>query len=512
MPIILICIAFLLGIILAEEAPGAICWLIYSFPPLLLFSYYFSRKRISPRWEILFNIGLLGSFMAIGSAMGVIRQEKPGNHISGLLGCTLMVEARVMGEEKETQYGKKIVLECLKAVDTETQVCGKVLTYYNYINFTPRYGDIIHVEMNFRPLPDKYPSYQKYLQNQDIFATARARSFEKVNRQWSLKGQALKWREQLKNNIHQRMPDQEIGGLAVAMLLGDRTGISQETKEAFRKSGLSHILAISGLHIGIVYLFLNSLLSFLDRLPMGKATRTIITIIILAAYAFITGASPSVCRAVLMISMISLGKLFFQETNGLNLLATTALLLLVIDPRSLFQVGFQLSFSAVAGIMLLTPLLTAALHQRFSKLKPGTFDSIAVCISAQVFTAPLIFWHFGTFPTYFLIANALLLPLVALVVNVGVIGTCLIWVPGLNSVLFGIMDFWLWVITSISAWIGKLPGSEMNRISFYDPGFCTLISIILLISGVWSWKLILKWFRNPKISYLSFRHGAKQSG
>ncbi len=509
MPIILICFSVATGILLSEGGSTLFWWFLTFFPILLAFSSFFSLKKISRTWELLFNIGLAGCFMIIGVVMGVVRQEKPGNHIYGLLGCTIQIEARVVGEEKATRFGKKIVLECLKSTVSDLPVCGKVLTYYGKIDFAPQCGDIVRAQMTFRPLLGKFPGYQKYLENQDIFVTTRVRSLELVRHEWNFKGQTLRWREQLKRKILKQMPDEKIGGLVVAMLLGDRSGLSQATKESFRKSGLSHILAISGLHIGIIYLFLCSLLSFFDLLPSGKTIRTILILLVLWMFAFITGSSPSVCRAVMMISLISLGKLFFRETSGLNLLATTALFLLIVDPRVLFQVGFQLSFSAVAGIMILTPLLTEACHRRFSKIKPGRFDSICVCISAQVFTAPLIFWHFGTFPTYFLLANALLLPLVALVVNLGVLGTCLLWVPGVSSLIFGVVDFWLWAITAISGWIGSLPGSEMSKISFYDPGFCALITIVFFFIWLWTWKEILKWFRKPSISYLSFRHGAK---
>lgn len=500
MPLIPISIAFLTGVLLLEHLGERTLVPLLLFPILLFMSYLIHRKRMSPVWERSLTIGLLGSFVLMGAVLAAFRLQKPGNHVEGLCGQKLKVEAKVISDEKTTPFGKKTILECIRTSDSQHPLSGKVLTYYNSPDQSLQYGDIVHVSLTFRPLPGKYPGYLSYLRNQDIFIAAKADAIELTSHQWSLWEQALKFRGDLRKVILELMPEKEIAGLAVAMLLGDRSGLSQGTKESFRKSGLSHILAISGLHIGIIYLFLNSVFSFLTRFRGGKYLQICFTLSALIGFAFMTGASPSVCRAVLMISFVNLGKLFFQEISPLNLLAATALLLLVIDPRSLFQVGFQLSFAAVTGIFILSPLLIGMIKSRFPRLKPGILDPVCISLSAQAFTAPLIIWHFGTFPTFFLFANALLLPIVAFSVNLGVVSLSLSWIPELNSMLFGILDFWLWVISSISFEIGQLPGAEVTKFSFGDPGFCNLVILLSLSTLILSWKSVANWFRNPAYS------------
>lgn len=512
MPIVQICLAFLIGILLSEFLLLETIWFPISSLLLLIVMYWQNRKRISKAWEWGFTFALLLSCILLGNGYGTIHRMHPGNHVIGLGGRKLNMEVRVVGEEKSTPYGKKAIVQCIQSLDLEMPIQGKVLIYYDNQDQELHIGDILHASFALKPLQCKHPGYQKYLENQGIFITAKSKEIEIVGHEWSLIGGAMAERKRIKETIQSHMPDNQISGLAVAMLLGDKSGLSPELKAQFRKSGLSHILAISGLHVGIVFVFLNSFLSFLDRLPAGKLIRTFLVIFLLTGFALMTGGSSSVCRAVLMIAFISLGKVLFRQTNGINLLAVVALLLLIIDPTNLFRIGFQLSFCAVTGILLLTPILNERIKARFPMIGKGFAESISICLSAQAFTSPLVFYHFGSFPTYFLLANVLLLPIVAYTVNLGVIAVLLAWIPGLNSALFGMLDFCLWTIAAFSSQIGNLPGSEMVKISFYDSGFRALLVISIATFLIWNSPRIFNWFRKPDQSYLSFRHGAKQTG
>ena len=391
-------------------------------------------------------------------------------------------------------------------------MAGKILTYFPLEGQTLQYDDRVHLQVKSRPLSDKYPGYRSYLQSQEIFLTGKSDSILVVGHHSGPQRLAFHLRSRLSAVVQGQMPDPVMAGLAQAMLLGDRSGLEQATREDFRKAGLSHVLAISGLHIGILYLFFNSLFFWLKRVRRGRIIQVLIVLLLLWTFAFLTGNSPSVVRAVTMLSIHDLGRLFSRQASGLSLLSITALLFLVIDPGIINQVGFQLSFVAVAGIMTLSPLLSGALRTRFSKLNRKNADFISVSLGAQMATAPLIIYHFGTFPTYFLLSNLILLPLVSYSVNLGVISLLCSQITGLQTVLFGMLDFSLWLVASLSAWIGNLPGAEIKDLSWKDPGFRAICLIVPVLIIWWYLPRIRNSIAQSSPFFVNFGHGAKQAG
>jgi competence protein ComEC len=184
----------------------------------------------------------------------------------------------------------------------------------------------------------------------------------------------------------------------------------------------------------------------------------------------------------MMLSMMESGKLLFRRHNSLNLLAVSALVQLMIDPLLVFNIGFQLSYSAVTGILVLGPRIEKQATTAFPKLGRKTRGALSVCLAAQLSTAPLIILHFHQFPTYFLLSNLLLLPAVSLAVVIGFSGMLLIWVPGLGQLLFGVLDFILAVIAWLSGQISSLPGAVVENYSLSDPAsliFSAMVALLL---------------------------------
>ena len=160
--------------------------------------------------------------------------------------------------------------------------------------------------------------------------------------------------------------NEESKALLIALTSGNRAYISDELQSSFANSGAIHVLAVSGLHVGIVYMLLNFVLSFLNKSKRKKVVKSVIIIAIIWLYAFLTGLSPSVTRAALMFSMINIGTTLNRDISFFNILAGAALIMLLFNPLNLFEVGFQLSFIAVAGIVYFQP--------KFYKL--FSFDSV----------------------------------------------------------------------------------------------------------------------------------------
>ena len=210
-------------------------------------------------------------------------------------------------------------------------------------------------------------------------------------------------------------PSSDTSGLLKALLTGDRSGLDRNMTAVFRDSGASHILALSGLHLGILYLLLSKLTIPLGNSLMSKKIR----------YS-LTGASPSIVRAFLFILLRESAILLGRNAGPARILLSALTIQLVIDPDVISSTGFQLSYLAVSGIVFFYPALER-LYPQSKGWDPfrKTWKASMLTVSCQVFTAPLAWLKFGTFPRYFLITNLIALPLTSAVMTVSVATTAL---------------------------------------------------------------------------------------
>ncbi|MGM9738150.1 MAG: ComEC/Rec2 family competence protein [Candidatus Cryptobacteroides sp.] len=202
--------------------------------------------------------------------------------------------------------------------------------------------------------------------------------------------------------------------LLKALLTGDRSGLSRDTVNAFRESGASHILALSGLHLGIIYVILYKALSFPGNAPAIKNIRSVILISAAGFYTIATGASASLTRAFLFILLNESAKMSLRRSDPLHMMCAALMIQLTFSPQVILTPGFQLSYLAMAGIFILLPRLKSWFPDDGTgdfRIMRKIWNAAAVAISCQVFTAPAAWWHFRTFPRYFLITNILALPL-----------------------------------------------------------------------------------------------------
>lgn len=217
------------------------------------------------------------------------------------------------------------------------------------------------------------------------------------------------------DNLPFRNPD--TNALLKALITGERSSLSRETVSIFRDSGASHILALSGLHLGIIYAVIARALSFSGNSPLSLKLRSLCIILICGFYTLATGAGDSITRAFLFILLNELGKMLHRR-NGLRQIIFSALLIqLVISPLSIRSVGFQLSYAAIAGIAFINPALQKSfpLKGSWNPLK-RIWDMASLSISCQITTAPLAWLYFRTFPLYFLITNLIAMPLTSLII------------------------------------------------------------------------------------------------
>lgn len=200
-----------------------------------------------------------------------------------------------------------------------------------------------------------------------------------------------------------------------ALTLGYRAHLSNDLQEAFRASGTAHVLALSGLHVGIIYAVISLFFSFSGKNGYPYLIRQWLVIAVLWGFVFVVGMSASVVRAAIMLTLFSMGNLYHRNGFSYNSLAAAAFLVLIFRPFYLFDVGFQMSFSAVFAILFFNPKLVR-LYQPPNKIVKYIWNLLCITTTAQLGVFPLVLYHFGTFPTYFFITNMLVVPLVGIII------------------------------------------------------------------------------------------------
>lgn len=218
--------------------------------------------------------------------------------------------------------------------------------------------------------------------------------------------------------------------LVCALLTGDRSSLSPGHVEAFRTSGASHILALSGLHLGVIYLVIKKALSIIGNSRPARAVRGTIIVAFSGFYTLMTGAGPSIVRAFLFILLNEISSLSPERRRSLPRTLFSALTIqLALKPTVISSLGFQLSYLAMSGIMFVYPHLSSwypddGMLKGMNPLKK-LWDSTALTVSCQILTAPLVWMKFHTFPKYFIITNLIALPMTSAVMSVSVAVICL---------------------------------------------------------------------------------------
>ncbi|NJW53135.1 ComEC/Rec2 family competence protein [Salinimicrobium oceani] len=234
-----------------------------------------------------------------------------------------------------------------------------------------------------------------------------------------LRIKAAKFRKRIVSALSASNFGSEELAVVQALLLGQKQDISAETYNNFSAAGAIHILAVSGLHVGIILLLLNWIFAPLRRSKNGKIIKTFLVVMSLWGFAILAGLSPSVVRAVTMFSFIAIGLEINRRTSTLNSVFLSLLLLLLIQPRWIFEIGFQLSYLAVISIILFQPLFSRLLEPK-TKIGKYFWSLLTVTMAAQIGVVPLSLFYFHQFPGLFFLTNLLILPFLGLILIFGV--------------------------------------------------------------------------------------------
>lgn len=273
--------------------------------------------------------------------------------------------------------------------------------------------------------------------------------------------------------------------VATALTLGNKSSLSDSIRQSYSISGGMHVLAVSGLHVGIVFLVINSLLSFIKKKEQ-LWLKTLMVILLIWFYAFITGLSPSVTRASLMFSLFALGKIMKRNPGFLNIISTSAIISLIINPFAITEIGFQLSYAAVASIVFFYPRiynLIVVSNKPIDKL----WSLIAVSIAAQIGTLPLTLYYFNQFSNYFILTNILLIPLVSVAIYSAILLIVVSPIAFLSGFIGMVFSYVIKFMNYGVSFIENLPGSY-SEIYIDKFQFIIIILIILLIVLLFEYK------------------------
>lgn len=342
--------------------------------------------------------------------------------------------------------------------------------------------------------PDDF-DYEEFMHNRGFSGSVyvNSSSWMKIGeRSHSLRTKALLVRAKMLNIYKSLDLEADSYAFISAITLGYKADLTDQVKEAFSASGTSHVLAVSGLHVGIIYIIIISLFSFLGKSGKSLIVKQLLILICLWGYVFITGMPVSVVRAAIMLSLLSVGKMFNRKGLNYNTLAVAAFFTLIINPFHLFDLGFQLSFASVLSILFFQP--------KFSKLyvpKYKVFDYlwslITVSLAAQLGVFPLVLYYFGTFPTYFFITNLLVLPFIGVIIYIAVGLIFLSFLLSLNweflqlivQVATAVMQFFINTVINIVYFFESLP------LSVVEGYYITKLQVFLIFAVILSFTLYI---------------------
>jgi len=326
--------------------------------------------------------------------------------------------------------------------------------------------------------------YASFLNSKGVSSIIRVDSSHIINfshDNFSFQRLAFHWRSSIIKRFHDDVLKPDEKQVASALLLGDRSEMNPELLKDYSSGGIIHILAVSGLHVGLIYQLCIWIFKYFKFLKRNRLDMLFI-ILILWFYAAMTGFSSSVNRAVCMFTLLSIADFLNRRVSPFNILSSAAFLLLIIKPDAIFDMGFQLSFAAVWGILSARPILERlkGLSNKFSVL---ILTPVIISIVAQIATSPFTLFAFGTFPTWFLPANLFAVPLSTLLTYLGIAALAFSNVPFLGM---GLMTLFSLGIRSLNYWaqfISTFPYAQLSNLKIgYFELMCYSISVFILFN------------------------------
>lgn len=480
LPFVRLIIPFILGIISGIKIFLGIVFTNSILLGLLIFTFLiivFPGIFISYRSRWLF--GTVAFVFLFLSGIKLTQTQSSKNNPYYFAQCNAKVDYYV-ADIKEPLSGKsksyKTVLKLCYLMTNETWIPakGNINTYFEKSVDTQglHYGDrIIFKAYLNETKPPQNPNefdYKTYLSLNDIYHQSYIRSAEFIvvenNTGNPIMVLAYRARQKLLESLNNGCLDKQSYAVAAALLLGYKDELDPDLRSAYSAAGAMHILCVSGLHVGVIFIVLSTMLGVLGRSKFSVILRSVFILITIWFYAFLTGLSPSVLRASCMISLIVVAGSLNRFVNIYNVLASSAFVLLMLDTYILFSVGFQLSYLAVIGIVSIYKHLNNIFSVNFF-LFDKMWSICAVSMAAQLATFPLAVYYFHQFPNLFLITNLMVIPLSSLVIYSGMASFVFMSIGSLHDLFIGILSFLIGILNKSITMIDNIKFSSAKMLS-----------------------------------------------
>lgn len=379
--------------------------------------------------------------------------------------------------------GKNAIVRLQKSKNQE--VTGKILLSFTDSLSAEVVGNSILFHTELKPISAvKNPyqfDYQRYMSYQNIFWRGFVSNYQlQQSDVFSLTIFAARLQHRLASSLDNYSFSAESKGIIKALLFGVRHDIQEETYQEYIDAGAVHILAISGLHIGIITMILSYILHFFFRSKKHKVLIMLLLMIFLWAYALLTGLSASVVRAVTMFSFLSMALELKKYQGVYDNLIVSIFILLIFNPLFLFDVGFQLSYLAVFSIVTFLPIFNSFWFPK-NKIIRFFYGILAVSFSAQIGVLPVSLYYFHQFPTLFFVTNILILPFLGIILGVGILVIGLAGLGILPNFLVVGYDFSIRLMNTAIGWVASFNDLIFKQIYFdWRMLLCSFLGIILL--------------------------------
>ncbi len=347
-------------------------------------------------------------------------------------------------------------------------------------------GQTIYLKSKIQPhLPPKNPDqfdYGSYLFNKNIYGQIYVNQKEIVldpipNK--TLWYYTNKIRSRIVQNLERSKLDNRELAVLSALILGQRQEIDPQIIKDYQYAGAVHILSVSGLHVGLIIIFINTLLRFIPQSKSVLLLKLVLTLFCLWSFAILASLSPSVVRAVTMFSFLAIGMSFKRSTNVFHTLIVSILLILLIQPSFLFDVGFQLSYIALFSILWLQPIF-AKLWRPKNKIVQYFLDIITVSFAAQIGAFPISVYYFHQFPGLFFITNLIIIPLLSVVMALGIIAMIIAAFGAVPSVLINCVEFFLRSMNYCIHYVASFEKFVLHNIPMSSFMLASLYALIIL--------------------------------
>lgn len=497
-PILRLLISLVIGIIIAYNFELYFIKWYWIIPIIAILSFLaFPRKYLFPyRYRYFSGSYVYFVFFIFGILLSQYHTSQiKASYFGKNVNTADKFVVRITEPPQQTAKTIKLFVEVeeYKSGDKSNKSSGKAILYLQKDSAAQSlsYGEMLVINKSLKKIPppsspDQF-DYAAFLALQDIYYQQYITANDWLKISEGTRYDIVKYANALRVKLLEILQQNNLQGdelsVAAGMLLGQRDLLSPELRNSYAGAGAMHILCVSGLHVGIIFLIINFLLRNLSNNRRQLILKAFILLISVWFYALLTGLSPSVVRSATMFTFIIIGQNYGRRVNIISSISASALVLLVLNPNLLFDLGFQLSYSAVFSIVLLQKYIVE-LWTPLNGVLYWTWQLVSVSIAAQIGTAPFSIYYFHQFPNLFIITNIIVIPAAYIVIVLGIIVLMFSFIPVVSTLLGKTLSYFLFGLNYIITYIEQLPYAVSRDLYINSSIFLVLILIIISLS-IW---------------------------